>query len=198
MELQVDELLRFANRVLSEKRFQHSVGVADCAAAMAKHHGLDSHKARCAGLAHDLAKEISLPEQLLLARHWGLLHYPEDEQSPKILHGPLAAYFLQHYFKVDDMEILAAIACHTLGRPEMTPLDMLIYSADWTEPNRDFPEVDFLRRSLYDDLEQGTLNCVEQSIDELRSNNMPVHPLTQLAYEDLRRRKDIGIRSRNP
>lgn len=196
MELRVEELLSLATRILSEKRFKHSLGVADCAEDMARHHGLDPYKARCAGLAHDLAKEVPLPDQLSLARRWNLLRYPEDEQNPKILHGPLAAYWLRHYFKVDDTEILEAIACHTLGRPGMTSLDMLIYSADWTEPNRDFPEVDKLRQSLYDDLEQGTLDCVEMSLIDLKQRNLKVHPLTQLAYEDLRRRKSVGIRAK--
>lgn len=197
MELRVEEVLNLTARVLSEKRFKHTVRVADCAEEMAKHHGLDPLKARCAGLAHDLAKEIPLKDQLSLARRWDLLHYPEDEQNPAVLHGPLAAYWLEHYYKVDDVEVLAAVANHTLGRPGMSPLEMLIYSADLTERGRDFPEVDILRHSLYDDLEKGTLDCVERTLIYLRKRKNPIHPLTQLTYEDLLRRKNVGTRSKN-
>ena len=197
MELRVEEVLNLAARVLSEKRFKHTVGVADCAEEMARHHGLDPLKARCAGLAHDLAKEIPLKDQLSLARRWDLLHYPEDEANPAVLHGPLAAYWLEHYYKVDDAEVLAAVANHTLGRPGMSPLEMLIYSADLTERGRDFPEVDILRHSLYDDLEKGTLDCVERTLIYLRKRKNPIHPLTQLTYEDLLRRKNVGTRSKN-
>jgi len=197
VELRVEDVLNLATRVLSEERFKHTLGVADCAEEMARHHGLDPVKARCAGLAHDLAKEIPKKDQVSLARRWGLLHYPEDEQNPAVLHGPLAAYWLEHYYKVDDTEVLAAIASHTLGRPGMSPLEMLIYSADLTEASRDFPEVDILRHSLYDDLEKGTLDCVERTLIYLRKGNNPIHPLTQLTYEDLQRRKNVGTGSKN-
>lgn len=197
MELRVEEVLNLATRVLSEERLKHTLDVADWAEKLARHHGLDPLKARCAGLAHDLAKEIPIEDQLGLARRWKLLQYPEDEQHPYVLHGRLAAYWLEHYYKVDDVDVLTAIASHTLGRPGMSRLEMLVYSADLTEPSRDFPKVDILRQSLYDDLEKGTLDCVERTLIYLRQRNIPIHPVTQLTYEDLQRRQTIGTRSKN-
>ena len=197
MELRTEEVLNLAARILSKERFKHTLGVAECAAEMAKHHRLDPLKARFAGLAHDLAKEVPLKEQLSLARRWNLLLYPEDEQNPTVLHGPLAAYWLEHYHQLNDADILAAIANHTLGRPGMSPLEMLIYSADLTEPGRDFPKVDKLRKSLYDNLKKGTLTCMEQTLIYLRKRNKPIHPLTQLSYDDLQRRTNFGARSKN-
>ena len=79
----------------------------------------------------------------------------------------------------------------------MSRLEMLIYSADLTEPSRDFPKVDKLRQSLYDDLEKGTFNCVESTLRYLRESNHPIHPLTQLTYEDLQRRQTVGTGSEN-
>ncbi|EGW37882.1 bis(5'-nucleosyl)-tetraphosphatase (symmetrical) YqeK [Desulfosporosinus sp. OT] len=196
MILRVEEVSVLAARVLSGERLKHTLGVADWAEDLARHHGLDPVKARCAGLAHDLAKGISIKDQLSLARQWNLLNYPEDEQNPHILHGPLAAYWLEHYYRVDDTEILAAVANHTLGRPGMSPMEMLIYSADLTEPNRDFPKVDKLRQSLYDDLEKGTLECVKGTLIYLKEGNHPIHPLSQLTYEDLQRRQTIGTGSK--
>jgi len=195
--LRVEDVFMLATRVLSEKRFKHTTAVADWAEKLARHHGLDPVRARCAGLAHDLAKEIPLEDQLSLARRWDLLQYPEDEQYPYVLHGFIAAYWLEHYYKVEDTEVLAAVANHTLGRPGMSPLEMLIYSADLTEPSRDFPKVDKLRQSLYDDLEKGTLACVERTLIYLRESKHPIHPLTQLTYEDLQRRQNIGTESKN-
>jgi len=197
VELRVEEVLNLAARVLSEERFKHTLDVADWAEKLAKHHGLDPFKARCAALGHDLAKEIPIKDQLNLARRWDLLHYPEDELNPAVIHGRLAAYWLEHYYKVEDAEVLAAVENHTLGRPGMSPLEMLIYSADLTEASRDFPKVDILRQSLYDDLEKGTLDCVEHTLIYLKQRNNPIHPLTQMTYEDLQRRQTIGTRSKN-
>lgn len=197
MILRVEEVSDFASRILSEERFKHTLSVADWAEKLAGHHGLDPVKTRCAALAHDLAKEIPIKDQLSLARHWNLLRYPEDEQTPHILHGYLAAYWLEHFYKVDDQDLLAAIANHTLGRPGMSRFEMLIYSADMTEPKRDFPKVDNLRQSLYDNLEKGTFNCVERTLLYLRERKSLIHPLTELTYEDLKRRFNIGTGSEN-
>jgi predicted HD superfamily hydrolase involved in NAD metabolism len=192
VELRVEEVMNLAARILSESRFKHTLGVAEHAEKLAIHHGVDPVKARCAGLAHDLAKELPIKEQLGLARYWNLLEYPEDEQYPYVLHGRLSAYWLEHYFKVDDRDLLAAISSHTLGRPGMSRLEMLIYSADLTEPSRTFPEVDKLRQSLYDDLDKGTFECVEGTLIYLKESHHPIHPLTQLTYDDFKRRLTFG------
>jgi len=197
VKLQVEVLRDLADRVLSGERFRHTLGVADWAEELARHHGLDPIRARCAGLVHDLAKEVSFNNQLRYARRWNLLHYPEDERSPYVLHGPVAAYWLEHYYGLDDAEILAAVANHTLGRPGMGQLEMLIYSADLTEPDRDFPKVDILRQSLYDNLEKGTLACVEHTLIYLKESKRPIHPLTQLTFDDLQRRLNIGTGSKH-
>lgn len=188
MKLQVDKMYELVSTVLSEARLKHSVGVADLAEDLARRHGVDPVKARFAGIAHDLCKEIPLNHQITLAQRWNLIRYPEDELYPKVLHGPIASYWLEHYYKLVEQDVLAAVANHTLGRPGMSRLEKLIYCADLTEPNRDFPEVDILRQSLYDDLDKGTLDCVKGTLIYLKEQKRPIHPLSQLTYDDLQRR----------
>jgi predicted HD superfamily hydrolase involved in NAD metabolism len=192
MGLDIQEAHDLAQHSMSEKRFRHTLGVVENARELAVRHGLDIEKAQIAGYLHDLKKEVPLPQQVDMARRWKLLKYPEDEAAPYVLHGPLAAYWLEHEYGYKDSEVLAAIAQHTLGAPGMGKLEMLIYSADLTEPNRVFPKVDKLRQSLYDNLEAGTLLCVEHTLEYLKSNNLKIHPLTQLTYEDLKRRQKFA------
>ena len=45
--------------MLSPKRFNHSVNVADVAEDLAKHYGLDSGKAKIAGLLPDILTDAS-------------------------------------------------------------------------------------------------------------------------------------------
>ncbi|GAB6173315.1 bis(5'-nucleosyl)-tetraphosphatase (symmetrical) YqeK [Paradesulfitobacterium aromaticivorans] len=190
--LNIEDALDLAARSLSAARYCHTLGVAALAEDVAQRHGLDPAKARFAALVHDLAKEIPIEYQLRLARRWQILNYPEDEQAPAVLHGPLAAYWLKHYYGLKDEEVLAAVAHHTLGYPGMSPLEMLIYSADLLEPNRKFPHVDSLRQALYDNIEQGTLACVEHTLNYLNEGKRLIHPLTRLAHEDLQRRLKFG------
>lgn len=184
----MQEALDLAARMLSTQRFRHTLGVVALAEDLARHHGLDAEQARFAALGHDLAKEIPLEHQVLLARRWNLLRYPEDEENPYVLHGFLAAYWLEYYYGIKERAVLDAIANHTLGTPGMSRLEMLIYSADLVEPNRKFPQVDNLRQGLYHSLEKGTLACVEHTLKYLEDSKRTVHPLTRLTYEDLRRR----------
>ncbi len=184
--------LELISKCLTTNRLRHTIGVATLAEDLAKRHGLDPVRVKLAALVHDLAKEISLERQLILARRWDLLLYPEDETSPGVLHGPLAAYWLEYRYEIGDQEVLAAVAHHTLGYPGMSRFEMLIYSVDMVEPNRHFPEVDNLRQALYHDIEKGTLACMEHTLKYLKATKRLIHPLTLLTYEDLRRRLQVG------
>jgi len=190
--LSIQAALDLAARSLSPERFKHTLGVAALAEELALRYDIDPLKAKYAALVHDLAKEIPTAQQVKLARRWNLLAYPEDEENPAVLHGPLAAYWLAHCAGVSDAELLAAVAHHTLGVPQMSRLEMLIYSADLVEPNRNFPRVDNLRKALYHSLEEGTLACVEHTLEYLKGSDRPIHPLTHLTHEDLRRRHGFG------
>ncbi|AHF07888.1 bis(5'-nucleosyl)-tetraphosphatase (symmetrical) YqeK [Desulfitobacterium metallireducens] len=185
--MNVKEARELAQKSMSKNRFQHTLGVVEMARKLAGLNAIELEKTLLAAYLHDLAKEVPLERQVELAREWGLLKYPEDETAPYVLHGPLAAYWLEKE-KGLSPEIGAAIAHHTLGVPGMSRLEMLIYSADLVEPNRDFPEVDKLREALYDDLEKGTLACMEHTLNYLKQTKQIIHPLTLITYEDLKRR----------
>lgn len=192
--MNIQEAHDLAKSSMSERRFQHTLDVVEMAMNLAIRHGIDIENSQIAAYLHDLKKEIPLNRQLEMAKEWNLLEYPEDKEAPYILHGPLAAYWLEYEYGYTNREVLSAIAHHTLGFPGMGSLEMLIYSADLTEPNRVFPKVDKLRQSLYDDLEKGTLLCVEHTLEFLKRNRRIVHPLTELTYEDLKRRQKIANR----
>jgi len=183
----VQEARELAQKSMSKQRFKHTLGVAEMARKLAVLNAMELDKPLIAAYLHDVAKEVPIKRQLELAREWGLLNYPEDETAPKVLHGPIAAHWLKQERGLNS-EICAAIAHHTLGAPGMSRLEMLIYSADMVEPGRDFPEVDKLRQALYDDLEKGTLVCVEHTLNYLKHNKQTIHPLTLKTYEDLQRR----------
>ncbi len=179
-----------AAKNLEFERFQHTIGVEVFACELAKKYGIDLEAASLASLTHDMAKAFSIQEQISKAKEWKLIHFPEDLHSPEVLHGRIAAYILQNEHGIDNEDILNAVANHTLGRPGMSPLEMLIYSTDLTEPGRIFPGVDKLREKLYDDLKEGTLACVEHTINYLKQTNKPIHPLTILTYESLKTVKE--------
>jgi predicted HD superfamily hydrolase involved in NAD metabolism len=179
------------------ERLRHTLGVTAAAAALAERHGLNAAAAEIAALAHDMMKGLPFPEQIAAARAQGLLLWPEDEAMPQVLHGRLAAAWLRREYAGLPAEIAAAVENHTLGRPGMGRLEMLIYSADLTEAGRDFFGLDILRHKLYDDLAEGTLACMTATIEHLRRRGGRIHSLTLAAHADLQRRLGIDHNKRD-
>lgn len=175
-------LRKRAEIYLHPKLLRHTLGVEKLAIALAERHGLDAEMAAVAALTHDLAKVLPLEEQLRQAELRGLLLYPEDRLVPVVLHGRLAAAWLREAFPRLEPDVLAAVAWHTTGRVGMSPLEMLIFGADMAEEGRDFSGVDILRQKLYDNLEAGTVFALQLTLDYLREQGRPFHPLTQEAY----------------
>ncbi len=133
-------------RLSKKSRFEHSLGVAQCAQDLAYTYGLDEKSARIAGLLHDWDKAYDDEGIRKRVESLGLRVDPFVlEYMPRLLHGPTAAAALAQRFTQMPTEILNAIARHTTGAVDMSPLDMVVYIADVIEPNRDYVGVDALR-----------------------------------------------------
>ena len=117
------------------KRYLHSLGVAETASYLAEKHNLDPQAASIAGLLHDWEKNKTVEEVLKAARAEGLEKLLKTQPAP-VLHGPLAAHTLPKRFPELTPNILRAIAKHTTGARQMSPLDKVIFIADAIEPHR--------------------------------------------------------------
>ena len=93
-------------------------------------------RAELAVWGHDLFRALAPREQLRLARDIGLPVTAQDEASPVMLHGPLAAVVLRERFAVKDDEVIAAVREHTTGAPEMPLLSKIILLADKVEKRK--------------------------------------------------------------
>jgi predicted HD superfamily hydrolase involved in NAD metabolism len=137
-------------------RYEHSVRVARCAEVLARRHGIDSGKARLAGMLHDLARLYS-PERLLAeCESRGFAIDAAEREHPMLLHARLGAAIAREQFEVEDDEVLSAIAKHTTGAETMSPLDCVVYLADSLEPDRTFPQRGELWELALSDLARAT------------------------------------------
>jgi predicted HD superfamily hydrolase involved in NAD metabolism len=123
-----------------DHRYAHSVRVARCAELLARRHGVDTRKARIAGLLHDLARLYSAQRLIAETQARGLPISPVERDHPVLLHARLGAALARELFGIDDPEVLSAIEKHTTGAGELSALDCVIYLADSLEPSRRFPE----------------------------------------------------------
>src|SRR5829696_4101448 len=144
----------FARESLSENRYGHTVRVADTAESLARKHGLDPDRTRLAALLHDAARETEPKEFLRLAGEWDLAVGEPERQSPKLLHGPVAAELARRELGVEDEEVLEAVRAHTVGEAGMGQLALALYVADKIEPSRDYPSVGRIRELARQDLSE--------------------------------------------
>ena len=170
---------------LCAERYEHSLGVAECAAELAEKFSLDKDKAYLTGLIHDCAK--CLPEDKTL-EILTILNIPNNELSnPKIHHAPVGAYIAKKNFGILDKEILSAIRWHTLGNPNMTIFEKIIFLADKIEKRT-------REQSVYQPIQdvlnsQGIdaalLMCYKNTIKSLVDRNLKICPVTLEIYNSL-------------
>ncbi|HOX47563.1 MAG TPA: bis(5'-nucleosyl)-tetraphosphatase (symmetrical) YqeK [Spirochaetales bacterium] len=170
---------------LSPARAAHSRGVAALAASLCARAGLDPERGRAAGLAHDLCKELSPERQAALAAASGYA-LESGFLSEKILHGPAAAELLREDYGVEDAELLASVAWHTLGRAGMGLLETFVYCADKIEPGRRDVDPAFRARALSLPPEEMLAAVVENTMAYLSSRGRAVAPETLNLYNTLR------------
>ena len=168
---------------LSEKRYGHTLRVADTAADLARIHGLDEDRARLSALIHDAARETEPEEFLRLAEEWKLPIGEPERQSPKLLHGPVAAELARRELGVRDEEVLKAVRAHTTAKPGMEPLALTLYVADKIEPARDYPSVERLRKLAREDLYAATTEALRRAISYNEGRGKDVHPSSRAALE---------------
>jgi predicted HD superfamily hydrolase involved in NAD metabolism len=155
--------------------------VARSAELLAYRHGVDTRKARIAGLLHDLARLYSAERLIDECTRRGIPIRAFERKHPVVLHAPLGAALAREAYGVSDPEILSAIEKHTLAAEQMSPLDCVLYLADGLEPGRAFDA----RARLWDlaqhDLRAAMRETIAQSLRYLEARGLEPAPQTLAA-----------------
>jgi predicted HD superfamily hydrolase involved in NAD metabolism len=183
-----EEILDWLKDHLTEKRYEHSLGTADCAKKLAKIYQINEEKAYIAGLLHDCAKCFP-DEKLIQIINDYIKDADEDEKSnQKTLHAPASAYIAKSTFKVEDEEILSAIRWHTLGKVKMSIFEKIIFLSDKIEERtREKWYAQPIREQLKEPngLDKALLQCYKQTIKSLVDRDLKICPLTIDIYNHL-------------
>ena len=185
-KLSYDERKQLLAARLKPSRFRHSLGVAETAAQLAMRFGVDAEAARTAGLLHDCAREFPNEAMRAEADKRQIPYGPIERAMPLLLHAYLGAVRVRELYGVDDDAISQAIYRHTVGGPQMTRLDKIIWYADMIEPSRDYPEVEMLRRLAREaSLDEMLLAGLTESIKFVAAKGHLLHPRTIEARNEL-------------
>lgn len=180
----IKKIRKKMEKALDQKRFEHTLGVAYTAAALAMCYQVDIHKAQTAGLLHDCAKCLSDEKKLSICEKHNM-HITEIEQrNPFLLHAKAGSFIAMKKFNIHDRDVINSILNHTTGRPEMSQLEKIIYIADYIEPGRrQAPNLTEVRRLAFQDLDLALLKILSDTLEYLENNGTEIDPMTRKTYE---------------
>ncbi len=181
-----EEMRAILEPQLTPSRYQHSLGVADTAAALARRFGMNEERARVAGLLHDCGRAYETTALPMEARRRGIPIGKIESAMPLLLHAYVGAYLIYEVYGVNDAAIAQAVWRHTVGGANMTALDKIIYYADMIEPSRAYPEVEHLRElARTASLDEMMLVGLTESIIFVAQKGGLIHPDTITARNEL-------------
>lgn len=170
---------------LNEKRYHHSLCVADEARRLAIKYGADSEKAYLAGLLHDITKNETNEEQLHLLKEFDIIADNVTLGSHKLWHAVTGAAYIEKILKIEDKEIISAVRYHTTAKKNMTLLEKILYLADFSSADRDYDDVHIMREKVDISLTDAMRYALSYTITELLEKQVPIHPDTFGAYNEV-------------
>ncbi len=177
---EIEELLKGH---LKPARYLHTLGVVKTAEKLAKRHRVAVARCRTAALLHDCAKTLERESIQHLLKRSGADAL--ECQAPGLWHAPVGAWLARRTFGVKDPEILAAIRNHSTGAPGMTPLQKILFVADYIEPGRPkWPELKTLRPLAMRDLDRAFFEVLRHKLMDLLQNGRKIHPRSLAAYHE--------------
>lgn len=188
MEVSNDLIFLITNKLqnsLQPKRLMHTLGVAYLASSLAMCYGVSHQDALIAGLLHDCAKNYPEDKMLVECMKLGISLSEHERRIPELIHAAYGAYLAEKEYKITQEDILLAIRNHTLGRPNMTILEQIIYLADYLEPGRTHstnPCLDELRKLAFYDLDKTTVYVSKNSIRYFEKTGKEADPMTYQVY----------------
>ena len=167
---------------LTEKRYIHSLNVADSAKELASIYGADEEKAYTAGLVHDACKDMPAGLQLSYLLENKVELTDIEINTPKLYHSICGRVFAQKEFGIEDEDMLNAIRYHTTGRENMSLLEKIVFIADFISAERDYNGVDIMRQKAVLSLDEAIVEGLSFTIKDLIDAGRVVHSDTLGAY----------------
>ncbi|MBQ8029768.1 MAG: bis(5'-nucleosyl)-tetraphosphatase (symmetrical) YqeK [Clostridia bacterium] len=180
-----DEFKSLLKERLKEERYFHSLCVADSARELARQYGYNEDRAYMAGLLHDVTKNENSENQLQMLSDSAIILSQTEKNNFKLWHSMTAPIYVKKELGIDDEEFLGALRYHTTGKANMSLLEMIVYIADYISAERDYPDVDVMRRLSKESLEKAALYSLKYTLKKLSDGELVIHENSLEFYNDL-------------
>ena len=182
------EFFEIIRERLTPKRLYHSICVAEKAKHLAEKYGADPEKAYTTGLVHDIMKNQSVEDMLILIEGDGQSLTDSEKAITVTLHAIAGEVYLRKELGVTDEELLSAVRWHTTGKEKMSLFEKIIYVADLVSDDREYPDVREVRELAEEDLDKTLLRGLSFTIEDNARRYKLIHTDTVKAYNYLAER----------
>lgn len=180
---ELSKIRKAMEKTLDPKRYEHTLGVAYTAAALAMRYNASIGNAQLAGMLHDCAKCLSNEKKLSICEKHNISITEVEKRNPFLLHAKVGSFLAMDEYGVTDSDIINSILNHTTGRPGMSLLEKIVFISDYIEPGRkqaaNLPEI---RKMAFMNLDQALVKILGDTLDYLKSTGEEIDPMTEKTY----------------
>ena len=171
----IKEIDQYLKENLSEKRYNHSVGVMKKAEELAKRYNVDVDKSKITGLAHDIAKEIPNDEKVKYANEHGIEIDEIEAENIQLLHGKIGADICKEKYDFSE-DMQKAIAYHTVANPKMDDLAKIVFIADKIEDGRKNIDFEAVKQVQEQGIDALLIHVLDNSLKSTITKGRKIHP----------------------
>ena len=168
-----------------EKRFaklpvglqQHINRSREIGAELAAIHNVDLIVTDIGITAHDLARNIKPDKLRVLALELGLTPNRVEHYEPILLHGPVAAAWLESEGYTDP-EVIEAVRYHSTGKTGMCLTGKIAFLSDKLDPSKvnKNPALADIRELAHENIDKAILGYLSLQVKELLNQGKMIHP----------------------
>jgi len=142
----IEDLKSILEKTVSQKRYLHSIGVAQTTEMLLEHYKCVNYEktwngfsaGEFCGVIHDLAREVHAKDLVAYCRDNAIEAHDYEFESPVLLHGKVSAHMALKLCPGYPESWRSAVDVHTTGDSGMDDLALALFAADFIEPTRTF------------------------------------------------------------
>ncbi len=158
----------------------HLLRTRRLARELAERHGVNPDSCELGAACHDLARHMTPKALLREAERLDIPIGPIEQRVPIMLHGPVAARWLERDGEISSSRVIEAVRCHTTGKAKMSKVSKVVFLADKLEPYKVMrrPDLAEVLQLAYVDIDMALLEFLNRHIIRRVERGDLVHPAT--------------------
>ena len=172
--MKLEEIQEYVKKNLSEKRYDHSVGVMERAKELAIRFGADIDTCAKIGIAHDIAKEIAEEEKIKYCEENNIEIDEIEKINTSLLHAKIGKDIAIKKFGFTE-SMGQAILNHTTGNRDMDLYSKILFIADRTSKDRNFEDLEYLKSLEDKGINEAVLYILDKKIELQIKKKAQIH-----------------------